>query len=142
MNTEKLTALLSQNKQLAKQLSKLSHYEVKDFLRDANDYIKAIKSGRMFCIIHSVSKSGMSRNIAFHSWQGGKSKGYYRQYYALFKTLGYTPAAGNRDAFRVNGCGMDMIFHTNYTIIHDFKRLGIITKKQCEKLAQQTPAKF
>ncbi len=129
------------NKDLMKNLNKLSHYTAADFLRDAKDYINAIKSGRMFCIIESVSASGMSRVLKFHSFQGGKTRGYYRNYFAFFKALGYTPAK-NSDGFRINGCGMDMVFNTNYCIMHDLKRLGIITTKQCSKLAQETPTKL
>ena len=143
MNTVKIQSKIEANKELLKQLGKVnSHYQTEDLARDIQDYIKAIKSGRMFCVIHSVSKSGMSRNISFHSWQGNKTKGYYRQYWALFKALGYTPATGNRDAFRINGCGMDMIFHTNYSIIHTLRQMGILTKSLCAELAQQTPTKF
>ena len=44
------------------------------------------------------------------------------------------------DYFTIGGCGMDMIFHTNYTIIHRLYKLGFMTKKECEKLCQMTPS--
>jgi hypothetical protein len=124
-----------------KGINKVNHYTPENFLTDAKDYINAIKSGRMFCIIESVSASGMSRVIKFHSFQGTTKHGYYRQYWCFFRVLGYTQAK-NSDGFRINGCGMDMIFHTNYTIIHDLKKLGLITPEECGKLAQQTPTKL
>ena len=55
------------------------------------------------------------------------------------KTLGFSPANKNSNYFRIYGCGMDMIFHTNYTIIHKLARLGFLNKKECESLAQNTP---
>lgn len=113
---------------------------IKNFISDAKEYIQAIQERRMFCIIHSVSKSGMSRTISFHSCEksGNKKQYCYRQYYCFFKALGYT-AAKDSYFFRIHGCGMDMIFHTNYSIIHYLESLGFINKKQCEKLAQMTP---
>jgi hypothetical protein len=62
----------------------------------------------------------------------------YYNFYTLFKDLGFTNAK-NSNAFRVSGCGMDMVFHTNYTIMHQLKNLGFITKKECSILAQKTP---
>jgi hypothetical protein len=83
----------------------------------------------------------MSRVLKFHSFQGGKARGYYRQYTCFFKALGYSQAK-NSDGFRINGCGMDMVFNTNYCIMHDLKRIGLITPEQCSKLAQETPTKL
>jgi hypothetical protein len=57
----------------------------------------------------------------------------------LFTILGFTKSRSNDFYFSIGGCGMDMIFHTNYTIIHRLHRLGFINKKQCDFLAQQTP---
>ena len=130
---------VSGDKEIVKLLEKVGHYTVEDFVRDAKIYIKAIKERRMLCIIHKVASSGMSRTISFHSCQHYKTGYGYRQYWCLFKSLGYTEARGNRDAFSIGGCGMDMIFHTNYTIIHRLYRLGFLNKKQCATLAQATP---
>ena len=99
-------------------------------------YIKAIKQRRMFCVIDSVSSSGMSRNIHFHSFE----KKYFRQYWTLFKVLGYTETKNN--SFRIGGCGMDMIFYTNYNNIHTLYHLGFIDKKTCDSLSQMTPCTF
>lgn len=137
MNTkiEKLNA----NKELQKNISKMNHYNSEQFLKDAQQYIKAIKERRMLCCINSVSKSGMSRTLSFKSCEKSKyakNDYWYSNYYALFTALGHTRAG---DYFRVNGCGMDMVFATNYNNIHEFKNLGIISKKECDKLCQMTP---
>tara|TARA_R110000772_G_scaffold148901_1_gene259520 strand:- start:464 stop:901 length:438 start_codon:yes stop_codon:yes gene_type:complete len=109
------------------------------FIRSAKRYIKAIKQGRVICNIESVSASGMSRNLKFLECNGSiKSGFYYQNFFKLFKDLGFkTPI--NSNAFKISGCGMDMVFHTNYTIIHQLHRLGFITKKECSILAQKTP---
>ena len=120
--------------ELNKAINKISYYELQDFERDVKDYIKAIKERSMLCVIKSVAKSGMSRVLAFHSYQGG----YYRQYYNLFTVLGFKEST-SRNGFKISGGGMDMIFHTNYTIIHKLCSLGYITKEDCSVLAQQTP---
>ena len=111
--------------------------ESEQFYDNAKDYIKAIKNGRMINSIGSVSKSGMSRTFKFLSCEVNKNNCYYRNYYTFFIALGYN--ANNDNFFRVNGCGMDMIFHTNYTIIHNLHNLGFLSKKQTEILAQKTP---
>ena len=125
-------------KEIEKAINAQRYYSVEDFEKDCLAYINAIESGRMLCSIHSVAKSGMSRVLSFHSCEAsqGTDKFYYRQYRSLFCALGYREAG---EGFRISGCGMDMIFHTNYTIIHRLCRLGFITEKECEKLCQQTP---
>lgn len=117
---------------------KLDPEEATYFYQNAKRYIKAIKDGRMCCIIESVSSSGMSRTLKFMECSGGKHGYSYLNFYNLFKNLGYTKVK-NSDCFRVHGCGMDMVFATNYNICHQLKKLGIITKKTCDKLAQKTP---
>jgi hypothetical protein len=114
------------------------YYSDEQFLSDANQWIKSIEQNRVICSVVSVSKSGMSRKLKFLSFEPNKDseRGYYRQYNTMLKTLGYKL----KDySITVNGCGMDMIFNTNYNIIHDFKRMGIITDEQCKTLCQMTP---
>jgi len=138
MTNTKLLAKIEANKELNSRLAKMTHYNAEQFLKDAFQYIKAIKERRMICNIISVSNSGMSRNLRFLSCEKSKhDKGYwYSNYFAFFKALGYTEA---KDGFRVNGCGMDMVFHTNYTNMHNLKNIGIISDKTCKILAQMTP---
>jgi len=110
-----------------------------DFINNAVRYIEAIKEGRIICNIETVSKSGMSRTIKFLECSGDKKKGFrYLNFYNFFESMGYTPVR-DHNTFRISGCGMDMIFHTNYTIIHQLHRLGFMSASQCEKLAQLTP---
>lgn len=110
---------------------------LKAFEEDAKRWVKAIKNRRMACIIKSVSPSGMSRVMYFIE----SRKGGFSQFYSFLNAMGYTQAR-NGDGICVSGCGMDMVFHVNYTICHRLHRYGIIAKKSCDHLAQQTPAKF
>jgi len=110
------------------------------------EFCKATAEGRMFCIIHSVSSSGMTRNMSFyetaklnHPMIDGR-KYCQLNFWSLFKALGYREAKG--DGFAIGGCGMDMVFATHYNIIHSAARFGIITKEQCAKLSQMTPPHF
>tara|TARA_R100000306_G_C4332602_1_gene121032 strand:+ start:253 stop:669 length:417 start_codon:yes stop_codon:yes gene_type:complete len=123
------------------QAFKLNADDTEQIYNDCKRYIKAIKEGRIICNIDKVSQSGMSRNIKF--LECSKSKYYknthqYLNFYFLFKVLDYSEVK-QTGTFRISGCGMDMIFNTNYCIIHRLKRLGFISAKQCAILAQQTP---
>jgi len=125
-------------------LSTVNEYgsnEVIQFIDSAKRYIKAIKENRMICLIDTVSASGMSRTMKFISCEKSNKTFYYSNYYKMFKQLGYKPVNKNSNYFKIHGCGMDMVFATNYNIIHDFYRLGLITKKECDKLCQMTPNK-
>ena len=136
--TKAITEAVNGNKELTKSINKVSYYSVEQFISDAKRYIKAIKEGRMCCIINSVSRSGMSRKIRFVECSKGKDKYYYMNFFAFFSALGFSRGKDS-DFFIINGCGMDMIFHTNYTNIHSLYRLGFISKKQCDSFAQMTP---
>jgi len=123
---------------------KLKYYSYEQFEKDAVKYIEAIQEGRMVCVIHSVAKSGMSRVMSFHSCEQNQYPEdstpdfHYRQWNCLFIALGHTESKC-RNGFRIGGCGMDMVFATNYNIIHNLLRLGFITKEVCNILAQKTP---
>jgi len=122
---------------------KLKYYPWEQFEKDARTYISAIQESRMCCVIHSVSSSGMSRVMSFHSceennYTEGDKQFHYRQYNCLFIALGHTESKC-RNGFRIGGCGMDMVFATNYNIIHNLHRLGFITREDCNVLAQKTP---
>ena len=139
--TERITRNIEANKEIIKGIENVTHYDTSRFIEDAKSYIKAIKEGRMINSIGSVSKSGMSRNIKFLSCEKERrgNKFYYSNYFCLFKALGFNESRNKDHYFTIGGCGMDMIFHTNYTIIHRLCRLGFITKKECASLAQDTP---
>ncbi len=130
---------IQENKVIAKNINGLNYYTVEQFISDAKTYIKAIKEERMICVIKKVAQCGMSRNLKFLSAERGKDKRFYhRQYICLFIALGYKEVE-RTGTFRINGCGMDMVFNTNYNIIHDLKRLGFIKDEECRRLAQKTP---
>lgn len=139
--TEKLILNVENDKEISKRINAMPYYEVERFVNDAEDYIKAIKEGRMINSIGHVSSSGMSRSIKFVSMEKSKhnKQFYVRNFFQLFKALGYTESRAREHYFTIGGCGMDMIFHTNYSIIHRLHRLGFINKEQCSKLAQMTP---
>lgn len=112
-----------------------------DFIADCLRYIKATKEGRMICSIDKVSASGMSRTMKFVelSKEKGSNRHFILNFYNLFDTLGFT-AVNHSDYFRIAGCGMNMVFATNYDIIHELKHLGFISEKECSDLAQRTPS--
>jgi len=141
MNTEKINRSLAEEKNTLSRIIGLPYYSAEAFMNDANRYIKAIKDRRMICSIKSVSRSGMSRTMTFKAVVRNKYDGkyYLSNFNGLFVALGFRQSK-NKDGFIIGGCGMDMVFHTNYTIIHRLHRLGFITKKQCAELAQETPS--
>ena len=144
---ERIALKIGADKEQQKRFAKMNagrycSYEVDLFIRDADEFIRATKNGSLMCVIQSVSASGMSRVLTFHSF--GKSKNgryYYRQYWGLFKALGYTESRDGR-GFSISGCGMDMVFATHYDIIHRLHRLGFMTTAQRDTLCQQTPTTF
>jgi len=137
-NTIKLTD------EIIKKISKEKYYLTDDFIRDAKCYIQAIKEGRMICNIKSISRSGMSRNMKFVSMEQFKGRGdrdvfYLREYGGLFDMLGYTESRSKDSYFLISGCGMNMVFATNYRIINSLFRMGFMDKSTCDVLAQNTP---
>ena len=87
-----------------------------EFYSNAVRWIKAIKDGRMFCVVKSVSNSGMSRIFKYMECAKTRHGYSYLQFYSFFKAIGLNPK--NYGEIRVSGCGMDMNFATNYNIIH------------------------
>lgn len=139
---ERIKSKIENEKWLVKNIYKMTYFDIDDFIRTGMTYIKAIKEGRMINSIGSVSSSGMSRTIKFMSTEKSKTGGmeyFHRNYWAFFKALGYTEARSKDGYFSIGGCGMDMIFDTNYRNIHYLHRWGFISRKQCDRLAQMTP---
>ena len=137
---ERIKAKVMADKEIMARINRMNHYDAEMFAYDGFRYIKAIKENRIINSIGSVSSSGMSRTIKFlecHRLPSGQYT--YYTFWAFFKALGYSEASKHSDYFRINGCGMDMIFHTNYTNIHRLHSLGFIDRKQCDMLAQRTP---
>lgn len=112
---------------------------IQHFIDNAKRYIAASRQHRIIASIGSVSKSGMSRTMRFtelgKSHQAGQH--HIMTFYSLFDALGYQKV--NSDYFRINGCGMDMVFNTHYEIIHKLHGLGFMTKPQRDILCQKTP---
>ena len=125
------------SKEIEKRLSKEEYYTKDMLLDDIQTYIKALKEGRLQYIVISVSASGMNRNILVQSCEQNKTNNnfYFRQYSRMFEMLGYKL---NKDYnIKVSGCGMNMLFATNYNLIHTFKNMNIISDLECEILAQK-----
>lgn len=146
---ERITKRIESDKSIMRKLWEID-MEPDHLAEHLQRYCKAVKQGRLFCIIHSVSSSGMNRNMSFHECapygyklNNGQTHG-FMNFWSMFKALGYTQARKRyeSDSFTVGGCGMDMVFATNYNVIHECQSLGVITKTECAKLAQMTPCTY
>jgi hypothetical protein len=126
------------NKEVAKRIELNEYYSIERFEEDAKRYIKAIKENRVICNIVNVSSTGMSRRLSFIEFGIKNKRGYQCTFYSFLTALGYK--VDNNNTFRVDGCGMDMVFHTNYSIIRDLYRMKFITEKTCKVLEQKTPS--
>ena len=130
---ERIKKNIEADKDITKRINKKKYYGIDALIADINTYIAAVKSGRIRYSVISVSKSGMSRTIEIISCEKGQYGHYYRQYQCMLGVLGETVVGGT---IRVRGCGMDMVFATNYNLMHTFCRLGFISDTQCKRLAQ------
>lgn len=127
-------------KEVAKRIESNEYYSKERFEEDAKRYIKAIKENRVICNIVSVSSSGMSRRLSFVEFGVKNKRGFQCTFYSFLTALGYK--VDNNNTFRVDGCGMDMVFHTNYSIIRDLFNMGFMNEKTCKVLEQQTPSRI
>ena len=129
------------DKNLVKRIEKDEHYSVDRLISDGKRWIRAIKDGRMICSIPSVSQSGMSRTMKFvETSRTTYDKRYHMlNFFAFMSMLGYQKVRDS-NCFRIHGCGMDMVFDTNYQIIHELHSYGFINRKTCDYLAQQVPS--
>lgn len=123
--------------EITKTISNEKYYSEEAFISDAKTYLAAVKSGRIQYTVTHVSSSGMSRNISINSYEGKMTKGYYRNYFAMLRVMGYKSADKYSHDIRVGGCGMNMLFATNYNIIRSFYHMGFINKATCNILAQK-----
>ena len=111
-------------------------YDAERFYSDALTYIKAIKEGRVLFNIVSVSSFGIIRKFDILSCEGRGKQYRFRHYTQFFEALGFTVKS---NYIVVVGCGMDMVFDTNYTTIRRLFDIGFISKKECLRLEQMTP---
>ena len=119
-------------------INKLSCYTEEEFIKDALMYARAIKDKRMICVIPRVSSDGTSRVMRFMSAEIINRNIRFVYYNNFFRALGYKESK-NRDGFIIRGCGMDMVHHTNYSIINTLYGLKILNRKEFEELSQRTP---
>ena len=124
-------------KEMIKRLENETYYTQEYFIQDCKEYIKAVKEGRMLYLVDTVSNTRMNRTLIIKSCEKNKRTKdfYYRNYTFLFKILGYSLSKDYN--IKVSGCGMNMLFATNYNIIHTFKNIGLINSKVCDVLAQK-----
>ena len=125
------------SKETEKRLSKEEYYTKEMLLDDIQDYIKALKEGRLQYLVMNVSSSGMSRAILIQSCEQSKSNNsfYFRQYSRMFEMLNYK--LDKNYNIKVSGCGMNMLFATNYYLIQTFKSMNIISENEADILAQK-----
>ena len=125
------------SKDIEKRLSKEEYYSKEMLLNDIEDYIKALKEGRLQYLVMNVSSNGMNRNILIQSCEQSKTTNnfYFRKYSRMFEMLNYKL---DKDyTLRFSGCGMKMLFATNYYLIQTFKSMNIISELEAEILAQK-----
>ena len=136
---ERITRNIENDKELLKNLKKVA-MPIERFIGDAQTYLRAVKERRINYTVDTVSKSGMTRTLIITScersrWEN-KVSYHYRQYNTMLQAMGYSVKRGYRDSIRVSGCGMNMLFATNYHIVWSLHRLGFISRKQCDVLCQ------
>ena len=137
---ERILKNIKEDKTISKHSKGFLFASPEDVYIDSLRYLKAIEQGRIINNIAKVSSSGMSRTIKFLECSKNKNNSYrYLNFHLLFKCFGFTQARNRENGFTISGCGMDMIFSTNYNIIHSLFRLGFISKSKCRKLSQMTP---
>ena len=136
---ERIAKNIESNKDMVKSLKKID-LSVERFISDMQTYLKAVSERRIHYSVDTVSKSGMSRTLIITSCErsryNGKLQYHYRQYNAMLEALGYSVKRGYTDTIRVGGCGMNMLFATNYNIIRPAYRLGFISLEKCRILEQ------
>ena len=132
---EKVVARIKNNKEIMRRLNKEAYCTPEILAGDMQTYVNALRDGRVRYSVRSVSRSGMQRQIEIISCEKSDYGYWFRQYGRMFEMLGYRV---NRDNLVVvNGCGMSMTFHINYSLMHTLCRLGLVSKAVCATLAQK-----
>ena len=78
------------------------------FLTQFKQILKAMKTGRFYAGVKSVSRSGMSRKIKLAYII--RNKLFHIQNPLILKLAGVDKNG------RINGCGMDMLYHAQYNL--------------------------
>jgi hypothetical protein len=139
---DKITAAINTDKEISARLKREQYTSAEELAEHFLRYVRAVRDGRAIVSIESVSKSGMSLVMGFYEMAPTEKRSDGRKFCLLnfrqmFRLLGYT-FPPNREGFRVDGCGMDMIFSVNHNTMRTLKRLGVISAKECAELAQMT----
>ena len=102
---------------------------------NAERFIKALKDGRIVCSVKRVSSSGMSRVIAVREMVKLKDVKRYTLYQFdwFIQQMGWSEDK-QTGATKVNGCGMDMVFHLLYTVAHNLEYYGFKLPKNWTNL--------
>ena len=121
-------------------LIETNYCTIDEFVADASRYIAAVADGRLICANLVASKSGMSRSFSLVELtkQTKGVRSHLCSFYSLLNTLGYS-IDSRTHAIRVRGCGMNMIWHTNYDIIRQLASMGLMNKTKAGRLSQLTP---
>jgi len=119
---------IKKDKKLFKKLEKvynkdyyknLDSFIIDIFINNAIRYVKALKNNRVIYIYQANSYVRILES----------TKNGYLNFNYMFYLLDKTDKT---DKIRCNNS-----FNFNYNLIHKFKKLGIITKKECEVLSQK-----
>lgn len=104
---------------------------------NAERFIKALKEGRIVCTVKHVSSSGTSRVIAVREMVKLKDVKRYAMYQFdwFIQQMGWSEDK-QTGATRVNGCGMDMVFHLLYTVCSNLKYYGFKLPKNWASLSE------
>jgi len=110
MNTTKHIKNLS--KELTKNEEPQYRETSKDYILQELTKIKnALLNGRFYAGVISVSRSGMSRKI--------KLAYIYKNELITIRDPKLLKLAGVSSKGNISGCGMDMLFHAQYTLFHN-----------------------
>ncbi len=103
--------------------------------REANRFIQALEERRIFAIVRHVSSTGMTRYIDFREVATDASGriNFYNFTYFL-ESMGFK-YSDKYYSHKVEGCGMDMIFHTLNYIAGTLKHYGFDVPENYAELA-------
>ena len=105
---------MNSTKHIYKIAQKISSGNYRDFdytLKELNRIKNALLKGRFYAGVVSVSRSGMSRKI--------KLAYVYKNELRTIRDPKILELAGVNSKGNISGCGMDMLFHAQYTLFHN-----------------------
>ena len=110
MNTTKHIKELAQELTKNEDLYYIEHSK-EYILKELTKIKNALLKGRFYAGVVSVSKSGMSRKI--------KLAYIYKNELITIRDPKLLKLAGVNSKGSISGCGMDMLFHAQYTLFHN-----------------------